>query len=736
MISERRPHNKAVTKYYLLALVLVVVVSHWQWIFQNAYYSWGDVRFPAQFVDTWKNLFVLPSLWSSYYNGLGGIDLLLSWFPSFNVVFAGLASVGLDSRVVFRLFYLIPIPFLSTIGSFLLARHFTKSNLAGFISALVFSFNVGFLLAETGSPTISLAEGLAPLILFSYSVYLKSGKAKHGLLTGLLSFICASYEFRIFYIIAFILIFYSIFFHLFELKITVHNARRRIFLSLLPLLVVLFLSLYWILPLFFTHNLAGNALFNRSLFGDKFSSLRQSIALFSPWWTGGHGYAGGVVQPIPRQFWIIPILVILGFVVNIKNKYVYYFVFLSLLGILLTKQSDYPFPDLYSWLFTHFPGFNAYREASKFLVILYLGYSVLIGFFVSWIDRNFINSKFLHFFKLLVVVEIASLFLVNARPFVIGSIGGLFTPKHLPAEYQTLKNFLISDREYYRTLWIPTNSLWGYFDNLHPVINMHTSYFDTWGNIFSTRPDFRIMPDTSRYITNDNHQAFNFLYQNYSANLINILSIKYVIVPLKDTQNDDDMFVNYGMNDRQYILDFLNRLPFLKKIDINTPHIDVYENKSFRPLFYLTDSPPSIFDSKPASFSAVAYQSFSSTRYLIRVNHLKDPEILSFSQSYSPDWTLYMGKINPLLAIFTSKSLSSQMHSQADSTFNTFYLSPDEIKKDFAPSSYQTNPDGSINFTATLYLKSQSYVYYGTVMSVAALISILAFLIVLPRNKR
>jgi len=68
-----------------------------------------------------------------------------------------------------------------------------------------------------------------------------------------------------------------------------------------------------------------------------------------------------------------------------KNKDVVFFGVVALIGILLSKQVDDPFPGLYPWLFKNVPGFNAFREASKFYFLIALGYSVLIGSFVDWL---------------------------------------------------------------------------------------------------------------------------------------------------------------------------------------------------------------------------------------------------------------------------------------------------------------------------------------------------------------
>jgi hypothetical protein len=71
---------------------------------------------------------------------------------------------------------------------------------------------------------------------------------------------------------------------------------------------------------------------------------------------------------------------------------------------------------------------------------------------------------------------------------------------------------------------------------------------------------------------------------------LKIGSVKYTIVPLEDIQNEDNFFVNYGgkedSNIRQWYIDQLDTIPWLKRIDIGTKDLAVYENEGYKP--YIT----------------------------------------------------------------------------------------------------------------------------------------------------
>ena len=429
---------------------------------------------------------------------------------------------------------------------------------------------------------ISIAYSLAPLVLYMFIKTLDMKNLKLTIATGLIYFINSFYEFRIFYIEAFTLIFYLIFYvFVIEKRPTFQSLTRTIFHAIFPFLIVIILSAYWLIPYIATGSIQNNSAFSRSLFGDKYMSLKQSVAFFSPWWTAGHGYANGVIQPIPNYFWAIPVFALLGFVLNAKNPKVYFFLFLSVLGILLTKQSDKPFPNLYLWLYQHFPGFNAFREASKFTVILSLGYSTLIAYFISALrSRKLVSTVFASLVSLL--------FLWNIKPMVTGEISGLFNPKSSPYDFERVKDFIHKQPEFFRTAWLPASGLWGYYDLLHPKTNLHTAYFDTFGPIMSFQAGFVSATNESKFISDINHQALNFFNQNYSDHFLDAFSVKYIIIPLEDNQNDDNVFINYGLNDRSYLLKYLDGLKYLVKINTPAQNIDVYENQNYHPHIYAT----------------------------------------------------------------------------------------------------------------------------------------------------
>jgi hypothetical protein len=268
-------------------------------------------------------------------------------------------------------------------------------------------------------------------------------------------------------------------------------------------------------------------------------------------------------------------LAALGLILYRRNPQIVFFGLITLIGALLTKQEAEPLSHLYLWLYSHVPGFNAFREASKFYFLIVLGYSVLIGALVKGIGEIKRSKKVWTVGKVIIVLGITGLFLWNTKPFITGEIGTIFVPREIPNDYLITKDFILNQPDYFRTYWIPISSRWSIYTNQHPKVNGIDIVNGDWANL--------AMNSASKSPTNQ--QIVSILKQPYAKNLLDRASIKYIFVPLRDEANNDDFFVFYG-DDRQFYVDTLNSLPFLKRIDIGTKNLAVYENTDFKPYIF------------------------------------------------------------------------------------------------------------------------------------------------------
>ena len=171
-------------------------------------------------------------------------------------------------------------------------------------------------------------------------------------------------------------------------SITMMEERKNIWklfwMSAVFVLVFAGLNVFWILPFATAGAMSENAGVGRDLFGNDYFELQEALFLSHPFWTG-YGVQWMSNQPTPWWLTILGILAFAGFWVGRKNPYVVFFALIALIGIFLGKQVDPPFGNSYYWLYENLPGFNAFREASKFYVLIALGYSVGLASLINWL---------------------------------------------------------------------------------------------------------------------------------------------------------------------------------------------------------------------------------------------------------------------------------------------------------------------------------------------------------------
>lgn len=558
--------NSNAAKLGLLAVVVVAVVVYWRWIFQLSVLTLGDWGF--YFPASQKALFALPSIWDPSSMGQISVDSAASvvnmgW---------GLLAHALSFGLIERILYMWPIVALLALGSYWFIYNQFKSHIAAFVGAIILLLNTPYLILSTGDLTLLIGMAFAPVVFVLFQRTLDQISPRYAVITGLVASLLGFYEFRVFYILLWVLFFYFVFYVAnFRPKLIMQEILRRAGVAALSLAVVLLLNAFWILGLAKLNQFVSNNVFATGLFGNNFLNTPEALTLFSPWWTGSQ-LARFVVQPIPFLEWLVPLLAILGLYVNRKNRTVIFFGFIAVLGLLLTKQVDAPFPSLYPWLFDHLPGFNAFREASKFYMLITISYAVLISGLIEWLWRNRSRRSWLQITSYGVIVVASAIFLMNGKPLIDGSIQALFVGRSVPTDYGVVYKLLNKQSQYFRTIWLPATSHWAFHDALHPDISTSMLSSSTWANIVNgvAAAQSKVGEIAGTAIVS----------QPFAKELFDMTSSKYIIVPLRDIQDQDDSF---GNQDREYYINSLNSFPWLKRINIGTKQVAVYENPSYKP---------------------------------------------------------------------------------------------------------------------------------------------------------
>jgi len=201
--------------------------------------------------------------------------------------------------------------------------------------------------------------------------------------------------------------------------------------------------------------------------------------------------------------------------------------------------------------------------------------------------------------------------------------------------------------------------------------------------------------------------------------------IKYVIVPLQDKANDDDFFVYYG-NDRNFYIRELDQIPWLKKIDIGTKELVVYENEGYRPHIYTTGERETIYKEVP--YKVVDFRFINPTEYKISLKNISTLTYINFSEAFHQDWRVRVGEFD-WFKVLTEKNyfIPNKYHYKNDAQLNSFLIDPNVICRDYE---CKKNPDGSYDLNLTLFFSPQSYFYLGLTISGLTLFGCLSYLVV------
>jgi hypothetical protein len=618
--------------------------------------------------------------------------------------------LGFDSRIsdffIFRLPIIVGFP----LAAYIAGKYFLKFNQAGTIT-LVFalSFNSYFLFINAaGHLHINVAAVAAIIAFLLYAI--AWDKNKRNLLTASFFFLFLSglYDFRPTYMAILMMFLYKTYISILDIKFKKRGLIFKsisIFKSYLSIFAVLFFILlsfsFWLIPAILSKSINNNVAVNSGLFGSQFFDIIQSITLHHPYWNGSEPISFIKNNP-PYFFWFLPIFSFFGVYLHRKNRKIVFFAFIALLGIFLTKHSDIPFSNIYKWLYDHVLGFNAFRESSKFFFLIAIGYSISISSLSNWLWMKSTEKKVYLIVKYIFTLLVVCLFVYNTKPMITGEIKTMFLPRVIPNDYLILREHILREVDFSRILWIPTISNWSVFTNNHPKVSA-VGDLDYYYNFSQDSLKKQLIA------------IFELNSTNY---LLDNSSIKYIVVPIKDL-GDDNPFYYYG-NNRQFYIDRLDKTAYLKKINIGTDELTVYENKNFRPRIYSTIEKETILKNVP--FSKLNYQFVNPAEYKVILPNISEPVYLNFSDTYHPDWKLRVGEFNWFQSLIQKDYYyPDKYHLESDIGLNHWKIDP----KWFKDKGYQVGEIVPI----TLYFAPQAWMNLGLIISGSTFIIILGFLV-------
>ncbi len=553
-----------ITKEWLLILsTLFSCITFGNFLSFNIFTSSDWYYYFPKTLDEYLNL----SVWVDRVN-LGTADSTI-WRSPLYFLIGLLNQFGLGYDVSEKLFVFWPIVFLAPAAGYYLAREFGSNRSGAFIGSLVFSFNSYFLAIITQGHLLlneAFVFGTFGFILYARS--LKKHSIKLAVAASLCTAVCGYLDVRSLYIMVVILLIYTL------LNLKTKWSFWKI--NIVFWVQLILLNVFWIAPFIVNKGGIGSDVLQRGLFGNKFWSFRAAVTIFHPFWSGEY-IEWFQIQSIPWFFWVLPLVCGFGLVrTGIEKRYRIglFLLIISLIGILLTKQVDEPFPQLYPWLFKYFPGFKAFREASKFYFFTIFAYTVLSSISITALDNLPIKKIWKQVVSISVTWILAVVMLANIVPYTSRTVGGLIDERTVPQVYKDFNKKLESENYFYRTLWIPREPRWATNTALHPKI----SFSEVLSKNFNDLQKANNLKDVDY---SKPEEMLKFFGYNFFEDYINTVGVKYVVVPSQDFANSDDFYKYYGKN-RDAFTTKLDQISYLKRITPPNNAITIYENSHWQ----------------------------------------------------------------------------------------------------------------------------------------------------------
>lgn len=547
-------------KIFLIFALIFVIVVFKSW-FVNTEIIGGDWPYYHQeFID---KINLIPPSWSNLWgNGLGGriISYNINGY-FYATTFLGTQILHLPWQITYRIFWFLLFISLSFYSAFSLTRKYLNHLELSLVAGIIYTTNTyALMLVGGGQMGVVLSYSIAPLVVLKAIELINKLSFRNAFVFSIALGIQILFDVRIFYVSAFAICIYYLLAFFYE-----REKSNFILLSLkyfsLAILIAVGLNLFWILPYaiypFNPLKILGDAY--TSIDSVKFFSFADFSAAFSflhPNWPEN---IFGKSSFLRSEFLILPLLAFWSLLSVRKDSRqlslaILSFAMVALLGIFLGKGAREPFGDFYIFLFNNFPGFQMFRDPTKWYVLVAISYSILIP-----IALKSFSDQLQKFFKVgifFVCIAFLVYWGILIREVFLSKVSGTFEKKEIPIEYLDYKQEILKDDNFYRSLWVPKQHRFAYVDESHPLIEANAFFNAT-----------------------NSSELKNKFNEKDTQDLLSRLSIKYVVIPY-DTQGE--IFATDRKFDeakRQDVENFLDEVSWLKKIQDGK--LTVYQTKNY-----------------------------------------------------------------------------------------------------------------------------------------------------------
>lgn len=477
-----------------------------------------------------RSYYPWPQLWDSTAR-LGGMANFLAIFryPVY-AIDGWMAHFGANWALIERVTYYYPFAIALPVGTWLLAREILGKTRWALLAPVLAVTNTYFLLTGLTEIPLVLSASIGCFAMVAFIRAVRRNSLRWTIATSLIMAIAAAVDVRPVYVTGIMMLEYVII-----ISATARSLKvfyRAILVSLASGILFAFLQAFWLLP---TALYNGNIQLPIASQPDfNILKLMHGLAGVVAEWTGSQ-QAPLVQFPLNPLFLITPILAF-GLLVGRRIRAeLLWLALIVITFVFLSKTNNPPFGGVYDFLFQHLPGFNLFREGSKFLYPIAIGYSILIpatlvalGKYIGTRRSNKMATGHLRTFQL---VALGSMLAIGTSSLITlenGSMLSTSVPVTEPSSFRAFTQITQNDTTPGQVLWITK-----------PVFR--TTNGDTHGyNISSVRhplePLVAIAPTVAQSNIFQNFcpqlgQSFCYLNRSVFPYLASITNTRYIVSP-------------------------------------------------------------------------------------------------------------------------------------------------------------------------------------------------------------
>lgn len=522
-----------------LLIVVAVFVSLRTLLLKEGFVFKDDMAFPfegGQVREAFTNRF---SVW--YGKTGGGFDPTL---PSNIPFWTSYNLFGLVLSPEFLNKFFITLPFIISGFSMYIFSRRKVSTPSGLVAAFLYTFNPWtFDRLMSGHLNLLMAYALIPIPLLF--IFKERFTFRDAILAALVTGLILSFTMHMFSLLFLLAALYVIF----EIVLPKRfRNRRRIGTTALVFVIALGLNSYWLLPLSTDFSFINNRIMvsvegsTVNILNDQ-AKILNTIRLSGYWLPYFRSSIGelGLFSVIWFVFsFIIPILSFL--VVFLKKDRMTAFFSIGAIAFLMPSIIASNSPDVYLRLIDYFPPLALFRDSDKFIAVVCLCYSILIGillerFLAFWSQTKMSNSsqtRLRRFAKVsLAYVAVCSVVictLVYVAPSVIsGDYIGQLNAATPPSYWFEVKDFLSGkDESNWRVLWTPPFSELRYEWNQAGGVDPVDEYLSP---AYSVSPKSR-SPFLENYLNFLTSSMYEEHFDTDIGKILSPLSVRYIVVRL------------------------------------------------------------------------------------------------------------------------------------------------------------------------------------------------------------